>query len=85
MKGSRTRTEAQDYTLSFKNFLQTEFSDDLDTADILKNFAVGVFTHGELSYKYRPGDQTFFEVAYKFKSSGPLKTFAFVTGDSPST
>lgn len=64
-----------DYTLAYKTGLKFTIKPDLKA--FLKNIATAAFSGGLLSYKYKDGDTTIFEVAFSY---GKVRDkFVFVT------
>jgi hypothetical protein len=45
----------------------------------LRNAGKGILSGGKLSYKYKPGDITCFQVKYKISSKHSVETLTFVT------
>ena len=70
---------ATEYTMRYKKSLRFQYDGEL-TASLLKKIAFGTFKSSMVSYKYKDGDQTFFEVNYKNKSTGQPYKYAFVSG-----
>jgi hypothetical protein len=69
-----------DYILRFNKGMKVQFEGDLFPR-YLRDIALGAFRGSPLSYKYRKGHRTFFEVTYKYGSKGSPYLFGFVSGE----
>ena len=68
-----------DYTLSYKTGVTCVIMDKLELSKAIKLMALGIFSKSQVSYSYKKGDNTYFEVTYTKAPNKQKQLFGFVT------